>query len=329
MDVVSENFMERTEKDWLDWLMAETPELIHQPIRLKKQYPEEYQRILQVVGNWMTVESKLERYQAEEYRPAETLSEELKALECDVLLGQVEPERDEVLQPKKPKNPERAPRMRLLSVRKIDKDFKMPEPNPRYAKTKYSEIYRAKPYSSVMQPPKPGVQPKHTMQNVEEDERMKELTNVEETPKKQRKERIVMSDEQMREFVLEAMKALGEKPSKLMYDAYAKEHGGVTATSLAHHGLGISQWPRIAAEERAKLPADETPNVPEEPEQLSDAKSLEGSEQKEPDGAMLPPEPEQQHGAVDVLQMIVHGIDATVMIGGLEVQVRLDFGPKK
>lgn len=62
-----------TEKDWLDWLMNEVPELVGDPIGLSKKYPVEYQRIIKVVGNWMMVESKFLRYGDGEYHPAEEL----------------------------------------------------------------------------------------------------------------------------------------------------------------------------------------------------------------------------------------------------------------
>lgn len=348
--VMPKNLMERTEKDWLDWLTAEVPDLIHQPIVLKKQYPREFRRVLQVVGNWVTVESKLKRYRTGKYRPTEILSEELKAMECEVPSDEGTTENKEVrnsgqsghgksCEQEGSKTPRRTTAAaRLLSVKKIEGDFKMPEPNPRYARTKYSEIYNAKPYASV----------KQTTRIVKEDEKMDESRkmdvvpkaetlgkepnqdNANELTKKPRKTRVNMTEAEMREFVLEAMKTLGERPSKVAYEAYAREHGGVTAHSLVNHGLGIARWSKIAAEERARLakeaePAEEPIAMPEETPVA--AERAEKPTELEPEKARQPEEREKD--LLEVLQVLIHGIDATVTIGGLEMQVRLDFGPKK
>lgn len=238
--------MERTEKDWLDWLMAVVPELVHQPIALKKQYPKEYRRIIQVVGNWMTVEDRLEWYRTGEYQPSEFLSEELKAMKCEVVSKQENSEPDVKSKRRRSGEKKNGPAVKLLSIRKIDKNFEMPAPNPRYARTKYSDIYKAKPYSAAsMQSPKPRVKA-----TTVKSETVKVETTAE---KKSQTKRAFVSNAEIREFVLEAMKTLGEHPSWEEYRVYAKKHGGVGTTTLSRRGFGVSLWSEIAEEERTKL----------------------------------------------------------------------------
>lgn len=71
---MNDDIMERTEKDWLDWLLKKGFVSEVKPAALNTKYRAEYGRILQVVGStWAMILSRLERYQSGEYEPVTEL----------------------------------------------------------------------------------------------------------------------------------------------------------------------------------------------------------------------------------------------------------------
>lgn len=71
---MNKDIMERTEKDWLDWLLEKKFYTEQRPAVLNDKYKAEYGRMLQVVGsNWAMIFSRLERYRRGKYTPSNEL----------------------------------------------------------------------------------------------------------------------------------------------------------------------------------------------------------------------------------------------------------------
>lgn len=309
------------EENWLEWLHRVGGGKLLRAESIQVKRPEQYDLIMEMFGDWENVRRKFAKRYGQEQPKVTTMglkNEPPEAKEQKLAPIQQKPLRtpDELLTlaiqecAKEEKMLSNAKWMTLATLdfeevvmvlgggswdaakRKIEYAWKQHE--------MAQDQIQKEPVSAAGAVEPKLVVPEEEAQNVKEDGKMTELANNEGTPKKLRKTRVSMTAVEMREFVLEAMKVLGEKPSKAEYDAYAREHGGVSAAVIVHHGLGVSKWPQIAAEERARL-LEETPvDVVQ-----------------------------QKNGAMDIMQVLIHGIDATVTIGGLEMQVRLDFGAKK
>lgn len=172
--------------------------------------------------------------------------------------------------------------------------------------------------------------------------------------------RIRMSSGEMRAFVLEAMREFGGEMTTRQYSQYANEHYGPSIVTLRKYGLGTVTWAKIWEEESKKLTVghnlsendeqteleqakDEMKkltnghNLPEE--KASETKEVDSSEDKTPkakEGSSFEDSVPEAKG-IDLgslnlgslLQVMIHGVDTTIVIGGVEMQVRIDFGPKK
>lgn len=168
-----------------------------------------------------------------------------------------------------------------------------------------------------------------------------------------RRRQVRMSLEEMRTYVLEAMKVLGERVTTREYKEYLTKHPGPSLNTLRNYGLHLTQWPQIAAEAKVGEGSKRAVELEAEAKKTAEAATEEEAEkpQSEPEVQRSPEiqnEPvvqrteEVKSGSgsqskavaqgVDlakILQVMIHGIDATVTLGDLEIQMRLDFGSKR
>ena len=327
-------------EDWLKWLHRLGGGRLLREESIQTKRSEQYDMMMEVFGDWTNVRRMFVREYGQE-QPQAVVTGSKKEPPKAVMEGPKDEQPENKVQEPAPalRNPMRtSDELLALAIRECAKEGKMLS-DPAWMTSKtldFEEIVMMLGDGSW-----DTAKRKIEYAWMKEDEKMTGLKNGDDMPKKPRKTRVNMSDAEMRRFVLEAMKVLGEMPSKAAYDVYANEHGGVAAAVLANHGLGVSKWPQIAAEERTRLLA-ETPNTleqleakPSEEAVLSEnAESVEKVEPAEKTESAEKMESligsnQQGNGVKDLVQVLIHGIDATVTIGGLEMQVRLDFGTKK
>lgn len=360
---------------------------------VKHEYQPQFQRILHLFGNWREVESSLRRHEMDDDRQDSMIkaaslevlevthgAEELKRklILMTKKLGHV-PKAWEYNKIRLEFDVPPYPEVRDV-LGKGDlwpevlgepwKSMNEPREQKKLAETMMKKAAETLAEEPIGQKEEKSMAVENLEQQVEQEVEATKTKAVEETEVKQqesetdtieariaknksRKVRVNMSGEQMREFVLEAIKVLGVKPSKAQYEVYAREHGGPSTVTLAKHNLGISKWSKLVidtaiakghpitderADELVKELEELEPQSKEEPQSIetsqSETKVQSAEEAQSGKEAQSRTEAQSNEEGLNIdltqiLQVIIHGIDATVKIGGKNVRVKLDFGSEE
>lgn len=382
-DILSLEELDWTKDDWLRWLQSLGRDDYGSTgfwSALKNHEPQ-YQRILQVFGNWSNALALLKKLPRSEETNTEPTVQSAQA----AVTSQYDTEILKGILRKMTEKLGFVPG--LIDYNKLSLEFDAPSyPEIKRLVGKYTlwpEIL-GEPWKSMKPPEGPKrservsvpLEPLGPEQSeMKEEKRMVEVEEkrevaeektepMREPERKLKKARVVMTEAEMREFVVQTIDALGAKVSSRQYEDYIAEYGGPCMAVLAKRGLGLRNWPQIAAEEEAKRAAElEIKTVVEEPKWAGESeveakKTVEIAIEEEAKKVQSEPEvqrsPEVQNEPIvqsteetqsesggqskttaqgvdlaKILQVMIHGIDATVTLGDLEIQMRLDFGSKR